>query len=325
MHRVKINMTNQSIIDYFHEYQFLGSCFSENLYKKMQQAGFKVKSNPFGVIFNPVSIADFLLLNDKELKKTVFMREDVALSWMANSTCFDYDAEKLKDKLVSLRKSFMEDLVTTKVLFITFGTAYVYEDIHSKKIVANCHKVPQNKFSKRLLSITEIVNQWEKVIRKLDIFSNMYGTELKIVFTVSPVRHIKDGVIENARSKATLLTAIHELKDKFSEVDYFPSYEIMLDVLRDYSYYKSDKIHPNGKAIDEIWETFQETYFSVETQSIYKEYEELKRFVSHQPLHPESKKSKELMEKKEVKIQEFKGKFPAVSLDFLYLPTTNFR
>lgn len=308
MQKTKVEIPQQPIIDYPSNYLFLGSCFSEHLSQKMTQSGFSVQANPFGVVFNPISLAELLLNGDEALMNSVFERDGVALSWLANSTCFAYDQEILKAKLVENRRDYLQALSTAKVLFVTLGTAWVYTEKSTNHIVGNCHKAPQNDFEKRLLTVEEITSKWSEVIEKLQAES-----DVKIIFTVSPVRHTKDGMTENARSKSVLLNAVHELNDQYVTVDYFPAYELMMDEMRDYAYYSKDGIHPNAIAVDEIWNRFKLTYFTSETQNISLEYDKIRILFEHRSLHPESEAAKQFEIDREVKLEEFKKRFPSVN------------
>lgn len=305
MFKTKVEIPQHQLIDYQSNYLFLGSCFSEHLFQKMAESGFSIQANPFGVVFNPISLAQILLEKDEFLKESVFERDGVALSWLANSTCFAYSQEELKSKLVELRKEYLNKLSTAKILFVTFGTAWIYEKKSTKRLVANCHKVANNNFKKRLLSVEEITAKWIEFIEKFQKKS-----DLKIIFTVSPVRHSKDGLIENSRSKAVLLSAIHELKDKYSNVDYFPAYELMIDEMRDYGFYTKDGVHPNTIAVDEIWNRFKTTYFTKDTDQICQEYDKIRMLFEHRSLHPESEKAKKFEVEREEKWKDFKRRFP---------------
>ncbi|RYM32845.1 hypothetical protein ERX46_12365 [Brumimicrobium glaciale] len=306
MRKTKVEIPQHHLIDYQSNFLFLGSCFSEHLSQKMTGSGFNVQANPFGVVFNPISLAEILLENDEFLKDSVFERDGVSLSWLANSTCFAYNQDELKTKLVDLRNEYLKNLSTAKVLFVTFGTAWVYEKTSTHQIVANCHKAPNTDFEKRLLSIEEITEKWSEVIERLKSES-----ETKIIFTVSPVRHTKDGIVENSRSKAVLLNAVHELNDKYANVDYFPAYELMTDEMRDYGFYGKDGVHPNEIAVDEIWNRFKSTYFTSETNMISQEYEKIRMLFEHKSLHPESKAAKQFEVEREKKLEDFKRRFPS--------------
>lgn len=304
MRKTKVNIPSTHLISYDFSYTFLGSCFSEHLSKKMERSGFRLESNPFGVLFNPISLSDLFLKSDLEIENSVFYRVDVSLSWLANSTVFAYKNEELKSELIKKRTAFLKSVNESKILFVTFGTAWIHVDKSKALTVANCHKMPQSNFEKRLLSTEEVVNDWSKVIEQLN-------AEVEIIFTVSPVRHSKDGLVENARSKAVLLNAVHDLNDKYSNVDYFPSYELMLDELRDYAYFQKDGVHPNEMAIDEIWKRFKETYFTEETAKISKEYDKIRMLFQHKSLHPESEKAKQFEVEREKKLEDFKRRFPS--------------
>ena len=305
MRKTKVEIHQQLIIDYSSSYMFLGSCFSEHLSGKMSKSGFLIKANPFGIVFNPISLAEMLLESDEVIKDSVFERDGVALSWLANSSYYAYSQEDLRLKIVCSRNDYLQSLSAAKVLFVTFGTAWVYEKLSTNKIVSNCHKTPSNDFKKRLLSIDEITSKWIDIIEKLNTES-----DIKIIFTVSPVRHTKDGVVESSRSKAVLLGAVHELNDKYLNVNYFPAFELMIDEMRDYAYYSKDGVHPNSISVDEIWNRFKETYFTSETQNICNEYDKLRMLFEHRSLHPESEKAKQFEIEREEKLEDFKNKYP---------------
>jgi lysophospholipase L1-like esterase len=312
MFKTKVEIPLQPLIDYSSSYLFLGSCFSEHLSHKMIQSGFSVQANPFGVVFNPISLAEILLESDETLKSSVFERDGVALSWLANSTCFAYDQAVLKTKLVEIRREYLRALSKAKILFVTLGTAWIYERSFTNEIVANCHKAKKNSFNKRLLSVDEITEMWSKVIENIKSES-----DVKIIFTVSPVRHTKDGVVENSRSKAVLLNAVHQLNGQYTNVDYFPAYEIMIDEMRDYAYYSKDGVHPNAIAVDEIWNRFKSTYFSIEAEKVFKEYEKIRMLFEHRHLHPESEAAKQFEIEREMKLVEFKRRFALVDCGLL--------
>jgi len=263
---------------------FLGSCFSEHLSTKLEGFQFKVVSNPLGVVFNPKSIANFILFTEEQLLNENFQRNDVWLNWQANATIFGYSKDELISIIETNRSIFVEGLQTANVLLVTFGTAWVYENLSAASVVANCHKQPSSKFSKRLLSTQEIVRHWSTAIAHLKSIQ----PGLNIVFTVSPVRHIKNGVVENMRSKAILLEAAHQLSEEHSQVSYFPVFEYFMDELRDYAYYGTDGLHPNTIAVDLVWEKFKQSFLSEKTSSWIKEYQRLSLQLNHRSLHPDS-------------------------------------
>ncbi|MDG0974756.1 MAG: GSCFA domain-containing protein [Crocinitomicaceae bacterium] len=280
---------------------FLGSCFSEHLSRKLNENKFSVVSNPLGVIFNPMSLAYILELESEKLIANNFERNNVWLNWSANATIFGYSNEALEKVIRDNLALFQDRLSASNVLFVTFGSAWVYEHLSNSAIVANCHKQPSRDFNKRLLSSDEIVGQWTKTIRQL----NKNYPALNIVFTVSPVRHIKDGVVDNTRSKSILLEAVHQLTEKFSQVEYFPVYEFFMDELRDYAYYKKDGIHPNEIAIDLVWEKFEHAFFGNETKAWLHEFQRLTQQLEHRPLHPDSVEAKEFVAKAQREMETF--------------------
>ena len=248
-------------IDYHSKLLLIGSCFSENIQQKLTYFKFQSTSNPFGILFNPKAI-ETLITNTINLK--IYTEEDVFLlneRWHCFDAHSDLSASKKEDlisKLNTVIAKTHQQLLTSTHVIITLGTAWTYRFIETNSIVGNCHKVPQKKFLKELLSVKEVVESLEAIqtlIKSINPASN-------IIFTVSPVRHIKDGFVENMQSKAHLITAIHNLIEKSdtSKIHYFPSYEIMMDDLRDYRFYANDMLHPNETAVHYIWEQFQHVW-----------------------------------------------------------------
>ena len=194
---------------------------------------------------------------------------------------------------------------------LTFGTAYVYEQKETGKIVANCHKLPEKNFIRRRLEIDEIVEDYTLLLDELISLN----PQLKILFTVSPIRHIRDGMHANQLSKSVLLLAIDRLMQRYPQVTcYFPSYEIVLDELRDYRFYADDMVHPSTLTVNYLWERFSETFFTPETQSLIKECETIRKAIAHKPFHPESEEHKRFLGQIVLKIERLNGKYPY--LDF---------
>lgn len=265
----------------------LGSCFAENMGRKMHEVYFDTDVNPFGVLYNPVSIrnsVELLLQNKQFTAADIFEYRSLWHSFSHSSFFTDVSAESCLDKINARMNAASEFLRKTDVLLITFGTAWIFEEKKSGRVVSNCHKLPASEFVRRRLSVEEIVSDFSELILKLQsLFPN-----LRIVFSVSPIRHWKDGPHENNISKSTLLLAIEDLQTQFEQVQYFPAYEIQLDELRDYRFYASDMQHPSNVAIDYIWSRFSDTYFDETTLKIKKEMEQLVSDLSHRPLQPDS-------------------------------------
>ncbi|PHR46584.1 MAG: GSCFA domain containing protein [Fluviicola sp.] len=306
MKKTFVNVPELNFVDYNHSICFIGSCFSENISKKAEIYGFDVGSNPLGVVFNPQSVGDFLLkVRDESYDLNVVKRNDVYFSWEANSSTFGYTEQEIGTKIQNARKSFENTLSKSTVLFVTFGTAWIYELKENKHVVASCHKFNQSLFHKRLLTIPEITEHWKGVVESLQ---SEYPN-LNIIFTLSPVRHVKDGLIENARSKAILLESIHQLVDSFKSCHYFPAYEIVLDELRDYGYFTKDGLHPNDIAINEVWSTFFKSVLSPKAQEIATEWMGIRKLFDHQIQYDKSKEALKFEDSRSEKLKEFKSKY----------------
>lgn len=284
---------------------FLGSCFSVHMATSCENHGFSVLSNPFGVIFNPCSLARLILNTEKDWKNSIFTEEDKFLSWDAHSELWALSEKELTNQLITQQKKLYKHLKQSNTLFITFGTAWVYE--RETGIVANCHKRPQKEFTKRCISSDKIVTTWEKVVRKLKIIN----PSLKIVLTVSPVRHKRDGLVENNQSKAQLITAVHKLCASFDQLFYFPSYEIVIDELRDYAFFERDGVHPNRYCIEEVEQRFFESFLTDEGKEAIDAYKKMEKLCAHQPLHPGSSKARRFEEDRQRKLDDFVEKYPA--------------
>jgi len=266
---------------------FMGSCFTENIGDKMNALRFPALINPFGVLYNPASVRKGMeILIDQK----TFTSDDIRFfngQWYSfyHDTEFSHpNQQKCLEKINDSINLAASHLRKSKYLIITFGTAWVYKSIETGKIVSNCHKIPGKEFERVKLGVEDIFVEWAKLINRL----NELNKNLKIIFTVSPVRHWKDGAIQNQLSKSTLILAIHQLMKIFKNVEYFPSYEIMMDDLRDYRFYADDMLHPSNEAIDYIWEQFAETFFDEETKKIIQDIYKIVQAKNHRPINPET-------------------------------------
>ncbi|MEZ4880272.1 MAG: GSCFA domain-containing protein [Chitinophagales bacterium] len=231
-------------LNYGQQILLLGSCFAENIGALLAQHYFNIEVNPYGIIYNPMSLASSLqeIIDRKQYtEEDVFLYQELFASFNHHGKFKSTNKEELLNEINNTIIYFNNYINNLDVLFITFGTAFVYEHIANQQVVANCHKLPSSTFNKRLLNSTEIVSTYLLLIKRLQAVR----PNIKIVFTVSPVRHIKDGLIENNRSKAVLLTAVHELVEQLDACFYFPAYELLIDDLRDYRFFDSDLVHPN--------------------------------------------------------------------------------
>jgi hypothetical protein len=286
----------------------MGSCFSDEIGNHFKANGFKSISNPFGTIFHPIPLANNILdsLNNK-VEEDLYQRKDLFFSWDAAENIFDFSSEGIANKMQLLRKQVSADLKSANILYITFGTAFQYLFLEKQKVVANCHKAPGNQFSKSLTPLYQMVEVWEEVLDTL----KKVNPELQIVFTVSPVRHSKDGLIENNRSKARLFELISTLEAN-SNCHYFPSYEIIIDELRDYRFYKLDGVHPNDQAVEYVWNCLSENTMDEATRKTCEQVLNLRRAVNHRTLHENSNESVAFKEKNEEKLKLFLKENPNV-------------
>ncbi|MCP4977491.1 MAG: GSCFA domain-containing protein [Maribacter sp.] len=307
-------------IDYQSQLLLLGSCFVENIGKKLDYFKFGSLQNPFGILFNPKAIENLVSKSIKEAQygeEDIFFRDERWHCFDAHSEVSDVSKEDLLRKLnVELKNTRLQISKSTHIV-ITLGTAWVYRNIASNSIVANCHKVPQKEFTKELLSMEVIVKNLEHVI---DLIRST-NSNTQIIFTVSPVRHLKDGFVQNQQSKAHLIAAISHLLENNDTLSapslpvgrvegYFPSYEIMMDELRDYRFYKSDMIHPNELAVDYIWEKFKSVWISSDAFSTMEKVGEIQRGIEHRPFNPDSEEHKKFLNAQNTKIQALQNEFP---------------
>lgn len=302
--KIPIPQTN-FFIDYNSKIVSIGSCFAENMAEKLDYFKFQNTCNPFGILFNPISMERMIY---KVVHQELFTEKEIFFHnerWH----CFDVHSDKstankeaLLANLNAIIISAQQQVQEATHIIITYGTSWVYRNVESKKIVANCHKIPQAAFSKEILSIAII----EKSIQNTINLIQKINPNCNFIFTVSPVRHLKDGFVENQQSKAHLFSAIHQILQSeicsrklsgLKSAIYFPSYEIMMDELRDYRFYAEDMIHPNSVAIDYIWQRFSESYISDKSHEIMKEVETIQRGSAHKPFHPNGESHQQFLAK----------------------------
>ena len=261
----------------------IGSCFSDEMKSHFDNAGFNTLSNPFGTLFHPLSLADVISksINDSH-DVDVYQRDDLFFSWDSSGALYATSERDLTSSIIKQREELKKHLSKAKLLIVTFGTTWGYMHVTQNKIVGNCHKAPTATFNKQLSDSTEMLLVWNKLILEL----KKLNPELEIVFTVSPVRHRKDGLIENNRSKARCIELSHSLLDR--KVNYFPSYEILIDELRDYRFYDSDLVHPNKDAVNYVWDSLKSYLFNANTLSLIEKVNKVKSTLNHKSLYPES-------------------------------------
>lgn len=290
-------------IDYASKTILFGSCFAQNMGEKFMYYKFQSLVNPFGILFHPIAIETILkrILDARYYTETdLVFHNELWHSVEVHSQFSNPNKEELLNQLnaaVTTTKHYIEN---ASHAIITFGTAWVYKHLDSGNIVANCHKIPQNNFQKKLLSITEIETSIQNCI---DLFQ-ILAPNCNLIFTISPVRHIKDGFVENQQSKAHLVSALHAvLSRNVTKTTYFPAYEILLDELRDYRFYANDLLHPSDLALQYIWDLFINTSLSNASIKVMNEIAAVQKNKSHRSFHPNSEKHQQFLDKTASKIK----------------------
>lgn len=311
--RTKISIPkSDNPIDYNSKMVSLGSCFAVNMAEKLDYFKFQNTCNPFGILFHPLAIeklVDFAVSGKQFSEEDVFFHNERWHSFDVHSDCSNSSKEELIANLNDIVKSTRQQISEATHIIITYGTSWVYRNLASNAIVANCHKVPQKQFGKEILSVAIIENSIQNTI---DLIQKI-NPKANIVFTVSPVRHLKDGFVENQLSKSHLITGIHKvLKSAIYNLQsaiYFPSYEIMMDELRDYRFYAEDMIHPSQVAIDYIWERFSQTSISEESHSIMKEVETIQKGLQHRAFNSNSESHQQFLSKLQDKMAKLVSQY----------------
>jgi hypothetical protein len=289
----------------------IGSCFADCMGSRFEDSQFNIFSNPFGILYNPLSIFGNLeqALNKEEIDTDQIIESKSSFfHYQFHSEINSNSFDSLSEKINAINSSVAESLVDANFLFITLGTAFVYCLKETSISVANCHRQSADIFDKRMLSVDEIVLAFDQFYGLLKV----QNSNIKILITVSPVRHTKDTLELNAVSKAILRLSCHEIVNQNgNNVSYFPAFEIMMDDLRDYRFYKEDMIHPNLQAETYIWEKFSESYFTTETLKINKEIAEIQSALSHRSFNTETDDYTRFIKNTEAKILKLKDKIPS--------------
>ncbi len=307
-------------IDYNSRLFFLGSCFSDYIGKKMQQLKFTICHNPFGIVYNPISICNSilqLLYKEKFIEKDLNFHNELWFSYSHNTQFSDVDKSLC---LKRINKSFEEArnfIQKSDVLLFTLGTSWVYELKETGEVVANCHKIPSAKFNRRFSPVDVTTENFCNAIQEL----RKSNPSVKIVFTVSPIRHWKDGAVENQRSKAALLLAIAKVQEQLEDVFYFPVYEIFMDELRDYRYYADDMLHPSVSGIEYTWERFADTFLSEESKKIISKVQSILNKINHRPLHENTNAYLKFVSSLREEIIHFQKNYPDVDFSNELLAT----
>jgi hypothetical protein len=298
----------------------IGSCFTENIGEKLKKSGFTIMENPNGILFNPVSVAEAItgyIENVKVKEDELFYLNEGWHSWKHHSRFSNVTAQGAIEKINASTDKAHQFLKETDHIMITLGSAWVYnltEQAANAKIgsvAANNHKAPSSWFSRRLLMLEEVLKVLDNVIHRLFHFN----PGIKIIFTISPVRHLREGVIENNRSKAVLIQAVHHLVDKFEGLYYFPAYELVIDDLRDYRFYAEDLVHPNYFATQYVWEKFVDACMNEKTRSLIKEVHSIQLAYQHKPFNADSEQHQKFLYSYYEKTRDLMEQHPYLDLN----------
>ena len=301
-------------IGYAHRLMLLGSCFATNIGTRLADAKFRCDVNPYGVLYNPLSISAALReVGEGKVYAPGDLYEHQGL-WHSAMHHGDFSAatpEEVLSRINGRLRKAAEELDKADFLLLTWGTAWVYEDRGTGRVAGNCHKLPERCFRRRRLSVDEIAEDMEALLAALWAKNE----RLQVVLTVSPIRHVRDGLHDNQLSKSTLLLAAERLTQVFrGRVFYFPAYELLMDELRDYRFYADDLVHPSPVAVEYVWERFKEWCLEPEADAAMRACEEIRKALAHKPLHPDSEEYKRFLGQIVLKMERLNGKYPY--LDF---------
>ncbi len=294
-------------IKHHHTLLLTGSCFTENIGSKLKQLKFSVLENPNGILFNPVSIATSIrsyIENRQYTGADLFYQNEAWNSWQHHTRFSHPDKGICLQRINESQQEAHTFLKTANWLLVTVGSAFVYE-LENNAVVANCHKVPTDKFNKRLLTVEEVKDVLQDMLAEIFAFN----PGVNVIFTISPVRHLRDGFVENNRSKAALIQAIHQLTDADERLFYFPAYELVIDDLRDYRFYAEDMVHPNYAATNYVWDKFIAACIDEPSQALMKEINTINAAKNHKPFNPTSEQHKKFLQSNLDKIKELEKKY----------------
>jgi hypothetical protein len=300
------------MIHHQHNLLLIGSCFTENIGIKLKQHKFKVLENPNGILFNPVSIAAAIqsYTTPRQYDESdLFYQNECWNSWQHHSRFSHPDREACLKRINRSQHEAHAFIQQADWVFITLGSAFVYE-LEDKQVVANCHKVPTDKFHKRLLDIQEVKAALDNMLQHISLAK----PSARVIFTISPVRHLRDGFVENNRSKSALIQAVHQTIN-WNNTFYFPAYELVIDDLRDYRFYAEDMVHPNYAATGYVWEKFLSSCVDEDTQKLMKEIYTIVAARNHKPFNPGSALHKKFLESNLNKIKQLLLQYPYIDFD----------
>lgn len=301
-------------IGYRHSSLVIGSCFAMSIGERLARLKLPVLVNPFGVVYNPISVANSieLLLGKREFTADdLFYSNGLWSSFYHHSSFSSLDKDEAFEQIKLTLESGRKHISKLERVIITLGTARVYEYKKTGQVVSNCHKLPTSEFTHRLMSVEEVSTALSGTLSLLKLMQ----PDVEVVFTVSPIRHLKDSAHGNQLSKATLLLAVESLCNSFDNVVYFPAYEIMMDELRDYRYYADDMLHPSSLAVEYIWHKFSKSILDEEAQQLIPQLEKILAAKEHRPFNPNGEEYKTFTKVFFSKVKEFKKQYPFLSLE----------
>ena len=310
----------QRPIDHRQQLVLVGSCFTENIGEKLKQYKFHVLENPNGILFNPISVAEAItsyVENTRYTEDDLFYYNEAWHSWKHHSRYSALTAAGALEKINTATEEAHSKLASADQLMITLGSAWVYTltekapNARQGKVAANNHKGPSEWFYRRLLSTEEVLSILDNMLHRLFLFN----PGLQIIFTISPVRHLREGLIENNRSKAVLIQAVHHLTDKFNRLYYFPAYELVIDDLRDYRFYAEDLVHPNYAATNYVWEKFREACMEEDTRKIMEELHSINLAFRHRAFNPGAEAHQQFLCRFAEKAIALQNRYPFLDLE----------
>jgi lysophospholipase L1-like esterase len=298
----------------------IGSCFTENMGAKLKQHKFEVLENPNGILFNPLSITRSItsyIHNKKYKAEDLFYQNECWNSWEHHSRFSHPDQDQCLQGINQSQQKAHAFLKNADWLLLTLGSAFAYTLATGSSsgtqgsLVANCHKVPTDKFNKKLLSVEEITTAVQQMLSEIKVVN----PAIKIIFTISPVRHLREGFVENNRSKATLIQAVYALVETEQDRFYFPAYELVIDDLRDYRFYAEDMVHPNYAATNYVWEKFVDTCIDQPTKKLMGEINVINAAKSHKPFNPTSQQHKKFLQTNLEKVNQLSSQYPYINFE----------
>lgn len=291
----------------------VGSCFTEHIGGRLASLKFDVMQNPHGILFDPISVCDSLVsyVEDRRyVPQDLFFYQELWQSWAHHSRFSGTDRDQVLQAINASQAEAHHFLKSAQWLIITLGSSYSYRLAAQQQPVANCHRAPGQWFRKHLCSIDETVAALDTMMHRLFRFN----PAIQIIFTISPVRHLRDGIVENSRSKARLIEAVHHLVDKFDRLHYFPAFELMVDVLRDYRFYDIDLAHPNYLGTEFVLDKFRESYIDPAACELMEQVQQILTARRHKAFHPDTQAHRKFLEQFAQKTRSLMESYPFLQL-----------